>query len=29
MADLISDTDVFVRDERGVRLARDQGEGGD
>ena len=29
MADLISETDVFVRDERGVRLARDQGEGGD
>ena len=29
MEDLITDADVIVRDERGVRLAREQGEGGD
>uniref|UniRef100_UPI00286B7FE9 Mur ligase family protein n=1 Tax=Tabrizicola sp. TaxID=2005166 RepID=UPI00286B7FE9 len=29
MEDLITDTDTIVRDERGVRLARDTGEGGD
>jgi len=29
MEDLISDADTIVRDERGVRLARDRGEGGD
>ena len=29
MEDLISDADVIVRDERGVRLARDTGESGD
>ena len=29
MEDLITDADTLIRDERGVRLARNSGEGGD